>query len=908
MKIIVNKDIFLEKQPEKNFVERLCAPVHAEKPVGFSLRGKSIGEVAFTNVKLNFNFDDECNDLSYTYQDFKDFLKVVGIKESDSGKPINLIKVQGDNPEKFTLHVTEDKCDVLCCDTRGVRRALIFIEDEMKRRSGAFLPLGETVKEPTIKTRISRCFFTPPSHASAEGSLNELVSDIDYYPDAYLNRLAHDGINGLWIGSSFKKMLKSSIIAEFGKEEDVQIAKLNKVVKKCKKFGIGIYLFVTEPASSCYSQEIRSYPDMIGPTTSDGFTLLCPSSPKVQAYINESVTRLFTLVPDLAGLINITVGESLSGCGSTSSLICPKCKEKYGSLAATLAATEKMFSDAMKKVAPNAQFISWTYAQRESKIEDVIESCALRDDDVIHMQNFEDWGRPVQLGKKRLAYDYWLSFAGPGELMEATAKANKAHNKKTFAKIQVCSSHEISTVPYVPAPGILYDKYKFMHENNITGVMQCWYFGNYPSMMNKSAYELSFSPYFKDKDEFLTYLAKTYFGKDYAHAVRAWKLFEQGYTNFPVNMAFEWVGPMQDSPCCPLHLLPADWPMPGTWLKSEMSGGDRIGECLLNGHTIDEAIILIEIMNDCWKQGLQHFNNIDVSSSKVREEQLSNATAIGLIFRSGLNVLKFYKLRHLLGTCQKDAMDTLKQMRDIVLDEIQISTDLIPITENDNRIGYHSEANGYKIFPEKLKWRIEKLNALLETEFSIVEKRIKDGQIPLEFYYGLSDGYSRSIISSSLESANWKTFVLDDGKDDESTQLAVYEDKGGVHIVIKTDEPDCTIKIKPEFHVMFPTAPLNIVNGKFIINESTAYSLVRENLAAEIDKFDFSTSVKDGKTLYTITFDRKTLEMTDTEPFRLAVWKTGKNNSTLIKATKYFISQLIRGELSPEHYCFFVKE
>ena len=84
---------------------------------------------------------------------------------------------------------------ILAEDTEGIRRALIFIEDEMQRREGAFLPLGITERHPFITTRISRCFFTPPSHNDNQGMVNELDSDIDYYPEAYLNRLIHGGMS-----------------------------------------------------------------------------------------------------------------------------------------------------------------------------------------------------------------------------------------------------------------------------------------------------------------------------------------------------------------------------------------------------------------------------------------------------------------------------------------------------------------------------------------------------------------------------------------------------------------------------------------------------------------------------------------------------------------------------------------
>lgn len=908
LKLIENKDPTLPFQPDKDFTDILCSPLHAQRPIGFSRRKAKDGEVYFKNIKLDLNFPDPKGLLKYAYKDFKNFLKSVNIKQTKNGKIITTEYVDfGDNTEKFILSVTEDKCVIRTGATVGVRRALIFIEDEMKRRSGAFLPLGETIREPFVKTRISRCFFTPPSHASSEGLKNELASNIDYYPEEYLNRLAHDGINGLWIGTTFRKLLKSKIVKEFGSEQDVQIKKLNNIIDKCKKFGIDIYLFVTEPASSSDSKDILNHPEMLGAEVWNIYPV-CPSKKVTKEYIEEAVTNLFTLAPDLAGIINITVGESLSNCGSIpGEFTCPDCKEKYGTWQGALTATEKMFADAMKKVAPKAKFISWPYAQRSWPIKETLSACELRDKNVIQMQNFEDWGRPVQLGRKRLAFDYWLSYVGPGDLMAENMKVNKARGIETFAKIQVCSSHEISTVPYVPVPGLLYDKYKYFHENGITGVLQCWYFGNYPSMMNKGASELSYAPLFNTKDEFLIHLAKTYFGKDYKKVVKAWKLFEKGYKNFPVSVSFEWVGPMQDSPCCPLHLLPADWPMPATWLNFELSGGDRIGECLLNGHTLDEALALVGRMHESWQKGLEFVKDIKTNGNYARSEQIDNAMAIGLIFNSGYNILRFYKLRHLLGTGQGDANLLLKQMKEIVFDEIKISQALLPISEKDKRIGYHSEAYGYKIFPKKLIWRIEQLEKLLQTEFPLVEKRINDGLLPLEFYYGLADGYTREFIQATNDTPTFRTFTKYDGQKDCDTSLRVYEDSDGCHIEIKANHNDKII-IKPEFNVMFPTIPLYIEKGKFIIHDHTHMSVPADRVRAETNKFSFKRETNGKQKIYTISFKRHILGMTENEPFRLAVYREGEIESTLVKATKYFEPQLIRNHFFPEHYCFFVKK
>ena len=107
---------------------------------------------------------------------------------------------------------------------------------------------------------------------------------------------------------------------------------------------------------------------------------------------------------------------------------------------------------------------------------------------------------------------------------------------------------------------------------------------------------------------------------------------------------------------------------------------------------------------------------------------------------------------------------------------------------------------------------------------------------------------------------------------------------------------------------MFPKIPLNIINGKFTIVPSNAFSVPKYKVRTEKAKFKFISKKVNGEFIHTITFDRNTMDMQENEPFRLGVWRSGKINSTLLNANRYFTSQLIRGEFSPEHYCFFVKE
>ena len=72
---------------------------------------------------------------------------------------------------------------------------------------------------------------------------------------------------------------------------------------------------------------------------------------------------------------------------------------------------------------------------------------------------------------------------------------------------------------------------------NVKGVMQCWYFGNYPSLMSKAAGELAFCHDFSDKEAFLRHLAGIYFGNGRARkAAKAYQAFERAYAQYPLNI------------------------------------------------------------------------------------------------------------------------------------------------------------------------------------------------------------------------------------------------------------------------------------------------------------------------------------------------------------------------------------
>ena len=813
-----NLDEFFDKQPYPHFIDELKKPVHESKPVGFGTRCAQGDEVDMRGMYLDISFPDNEGLLETAYKDFETFLSVYEIGGKDYS--VSIKKSKTSCFEEYSLTVSPDGCTIEADDTEGIRRALVYLEDLIKKAEGAFLPCGKTTRRPVIKSRITRGFFSPTNRPPK--NIDELWDDVDYYPDEYLNRLAHDGNNGLWIYTHFKDLIPSDIIPEYGEGSERRIEKLRRVVKKCARYGVKVYVFAVEPWGLV--EELRDkYPDLIG---SDGFDrpAFCTRSERGKEYCIQSVQWLFEQVPDLGGYIDITAGERVTNCASAGNIhTCPRCS-KY-SRGDTLAYTADLIREGMRRAGAKGEFISWSYGHREWDFDDIREYVRKVPDDIMLMQNFEDVGYNEQLGKDRFAEDYWLSYPGPSYMFEETAKEANKYNKHLYAKMQVCCSHELASMPYIPVPGLVFRKYKGAYEYGVEGILQCWYFGNYPSIMSKAAGELSFTEDFSDEKEFLLHLAGICYGKTNAPAIaEAWSLFGEGYHNYPTNIMMSYYGPMHDGVVWELQLKPKNLALPRTWRLTDKPNGDFIGDALHQGHTLDEVIELSKRICDGWEKGIK------ILPRGITGEHETVSDGLMLLFSSGRNILEFYRLRELLGTCEGDATKTLERMKELVLLEMENSRKMIEICEKDNRLGYHSEAEGFKFFPEKLRHRINQLEELINTEFEEVARRIADGKIPLE-YYG-TDGKDFYVVTDSPETSKLQEVG-------EEGHFKMYMQPDGLHLDIKA-QPENEIMFCFEHELMHPESELHITpdGTPFIPLEISVYiPLYGEPLQAEYDRY-----------------------------------------------------------------------
>lgn len=855
-------DPFFENQPPLAFIDELRSPIHKEKLLGFGEREPESNETDCRGAYIDFAFPDNEGVLESATEDFKRFSEV--FEFGGNKYPIRIEFTAGYSFESYRIIPKNDGMTVLASDTEGVRRAIYYIEDEFKSREGAFFGREEIYRTPAIRKRITRGFFSPTNRPPKNG--DELSDDIDYYPEEYLNRIAHDGTNALWIYTSFKALLKSSYIPEYGEGSEKRLEKLAGVVKKCARYGIKVYVFAMEPMN-IDSDMARKHPELLGATSLfyDNITHhpICPLSDAGRGYLIEATETLFRTIPDLGGYMCITSGERLTSCASSRLIkTCPRCsKYSYGE---ALARSIDAIKEGMRRAGTGAEFISWTYAHRLWPDEDIAEYVEKAPNDIMLMQNFDDRGYEEQLGKTREAMDYWLSYVGPSQMFRVTAEAAKKHKKHLYAKMQVCCSHELATVPYIPAPGLIFEKFKGAYECGVEGVLECWYFGNYPSIMSKAAGELSFCHDYSSKEEFIKRLASMYIGKTRADELaRSWSFFELGYVNYPINIMFSYYGPMHDGVVWELKLKPADNFSARTWLLLDRPEGDRIHECLWQGHTLEEAITLSERMLENWRIGMQ------TMSVAKHMDIYTVASVLEVLFSSGLNILRFYKLRDMLGLGEGDAREILSSMKAIVVDEMENSRRAKELCLLDSRLGYHSEAEGFKFFPEKLDSRIKYLEELLQSEFVEVEDRINKGLYPLEFYRARENG---ELVKDRYTLK--KCAVCDAESEPIGTVgsfKASYDDENILlDIVVPRGQ---SVRVTFEFKLLYPSSTLLLSEGgmDFSGEAMSHQSVFGDKKGAELSRYTHCFTTEGDKTKHSLRISRKECAWSDDKPMRMSV-------------------------------------
>ena len=465
---VENSDsIYLKNTPPQpgeeswNFIQDLKSPMWTHHDWSTVSPGTNYVDLS-RGVYLKMRFEDPKKRLTTAYDDLRQFLNAGSVMVNKEGYTIETVMVPGLAQEVFRLEIEPNRCRIMATDIEGIRRGIFNLEDKMLALHGPFLPIGSTEQRPFILRRISRCSFGPIKRFPK--MRDELMDTIDYYPDNYLNRLAHQGINGLWLTIEFQDLCTTSFTPDAGKDKERRLTKLRRTVQKCLRYGIRTYIFCIEPhAWNADDPILKQYPELGGAPMGNK-RCFCPSSETARQYLYQSVNNIFKAVPELGGLINISHGERATTCLSTISALqnidsahqinCPRCSRipAWKILYESLSAMEK----GMKDAAPSAELISWLYMPQPQKFAPgdsyrlgnwVFEIPVHTPKDVILQFNFESAVDRIEFGKELVGGDYWLSTPGPSSRFEEIAEIARNNQTLMSAKIQASTSHEVATVP-----------------------------------------------------------------------------------------------------------------------------------------------------------------------------------------------------------------------------------------------------------------------------------------------------------------------------------------------------------------------------------------------------------------------------------------------------------------------------
>lgn len=639
------------------------------------------------------------------------------------GIPVEIIREPEFADEEFRLELRPEVIRISSAGRNGVRYGVYELEERLA--AGRF---GEVHFRPYITRRIARSCFSPNSRPPL--CLDELTDDIDYYPDALLDRLAHERMNGVWI-TVYLTDMPNSFFPGQGKKAPQRLSKLRKVVDKCALYGIKCYLFMAEPRAFSWNwkgftpDDLKSHPELGGHRDADAVGF-CTSAPEGRAYLTETVEYLFSHVAGLGGIINIMCQESSYPCAlwmlypHARKCNCPLCSKRTAAELFTEIA--RTMSDAMKKHQPDAEFFGWFYAafhqENEPENDLLLKVAEAWPADATFLYNCETGGQVSQLGKTHVVQDYSLSFPGPSDYWKKLAAAAP----RIGAKMQTGCSHEDASIPYLPVPDILYERYAGLNRSACTAVLQCWYFGCFPGLMNRAAGRLSFLPFPESGEQFLDELARPEWGDDAPRVVAAWKLFGTAYRNFPESLPFKWFGPLHHSIVFPWHLFPVDLPMAPSYTQEfPKNSGDRIGECVGYSHTYAEIRELLARMEEDWQRGLACLKPCVRNGRQRRELEL--AEAIGLQIASSRRLFEFYHLREEMIFLHTDRKEDL---RTLIEAEITATHRMAELCGHDSRIGYHAELESLIFFPEKLRIRELLLKELLADDLPHFDWNLPD--------------------------------------------------------------------------------------------------------------------------------------------------------------------------------------
>jgi hypothetical protein len=603
-----------------------------------------------------------------------------------------------ENAEAFTVDIRSNMVTLSAMDTRGLLRAVFWLEEEMLLRRAPALEIGRFDVAPKYVVRMVPGIYPAPSYF--------LLREAQIWTRGYLWRLARAGYNAVYFQASIEDFVEnSSVFPEMNDPEAPQaIERLRRAVTLAAEYGIDFYWdlktgYEKEFPESVYTRlpHLRSFRKF--------GNFPCTGQPETLAFLRETVSNVFRQVEQLKGLVLVYDTEGFYSCLTHNAKDrCPYCKDyPVEDLGNRIFATLK---ESARVLHPNRDLVLWTYICDEPWNYNLIRAMP---QDVILMACYSQLQELQRFNARLLTDDYSLCSDAPSDYFLRIQALAIEKGMRFFCKTEDTFGQEFVSTPYTPCLEQHQRRWDRLSQEHTEGVItQYLHLGFLPTpcqdLMRQNAFQVKKNgqPLRRTPREKLLRAAQMNYGVEAAAAViRAWDTFSTAIREFfPYTWGVcRYPGPLQSAPGQPFSINP-DQPLPRPWARGYVNDLAWTGireRFLLQGPWDDQVVErCFHEVKRCYAEGNRWMNYAITICAPAYRAALEKARSVSRMQQSQvetiLNLIAFLRLRDEY-THRSDGPALRRLIR--VLERERANTETaLWLVEHNSLLGFSCEGDG----------------------------------------------------------------------------------------------------------------------------------------------------------------------------------------------------------------------
>lgn len=654
-------------------------------------------------VRFTDDFADELKDTKHK------ILLAPGVDNTD-------ISISSEQAGAFHISVSEDSVVIVGKSERGCAQGVYYLEDVMKLRGEATIPMECAEHAPLFSPRMTHPGF-----------------ELDTFSDEFLSATAHAGMDSIIVFTGHPDM-------NFRGFEDPDAlwagtgrgyCDFANLVWRAAGYGLDVYLYS--------NIKCDVYPDDEG----------------AEEYYESSFGTIFRKCPDIKGII--FVGESFEFPSKDPNTCGIRCQlrphgDRRPSPGFYPSSDYPRLLERVKKTIraynPNADIVFWSYnwgwASKEARVS-LIRSLPR---DVTLLVTFEMWEYlKDSCGDSYRIADYSISFPGPAQVFVDEAEAAAECGIRLYSMSNTGGrTWDMGSAPYLPVPQQWQKRYEQLRiakeKYGLCGLMENHHYGWMPSFLDLFA-KNAFTTNTKGDDEMLTAIAKRDWGSNYKAALEAWGAFSEGLSNV-VAADIDQYGPYRCGPAYPLLFTQTRQELSFPTVPYAWHSGFGIWRPIYDDKVFPNVsntlmrLRHVKAVAECFARGVEILSAASDGQSQDQKEQIGVAEYILCCYKTAMHVMQWNIAKRLLLTPEENKpqedVDRLLEalelptcdkhiianyMRDVAKHETDNVAYALECQRQDSRLGFEASME-YVFNQATAEWK----NKTTKDSLDLLEKEI----------------------------------------------------------------------------------------------------------------------------------------------------------------------------------------